>query len=105
MNLLLITSIFISPIVGVCTGWAVGFFMRSPRLMRISRVISQFLAVLAWIIYVGALINWHYSVASRLDGSEGAGVGFGRVMVYFGGAALGFLFSGIAFGLRLHKRL
>ena len=69
--------------------------------MRVSRIISVVLAVFAWITFIGGLIYWHASVEPRLDGSEGAGVGFGWGLVHVWGAALALMFAGIAIGLRL----
>ena len=101
MNPLLLMPAFIAALIGTCSGWATGYCIRSQRLMRVSRIISVVLAIFAWITFIGGLIYWHASVESRLDGSEGAGVGFGWVLVHVWGAALALMFTGIATGLRL----
>lgn len=69
--------------------------------MRVSHIIAGVLATLAWITFIGGLIYWHIFVGPRLDGSEGAGVGFGWGLVHVWGAALAMMFTGVAIGLRL----
>ena len=92
---------FIAALVGACTGWTAGYWIQSRRLMGVSRIISMVLTILAWITFIGGLIYWHTSVEPRLDGSEGAGVGFGWVLIHVWGAALALMFTGVAIGLRL----
>ena len=101
MNPLLLMPTFIAAIVGTCSGLAAGYCIRSRRLTSVSRIISVVLAVFAWIAFIGGLIYWHASVEPRLDGSEGAGIGFGWVLVHVWGPALALMFTGIAIGLRL----
>ena len=101
MNPLLLMPAFIAALVGTCSGWTTGYCIRYRQLMRVSRIISVMLAVLAWITFIGGMIYWHVSVEPRLGGSEGAGVGFGWVLVHVWGAALALMFTGVAIGLRL----
>jgi hypothetical protein len=101
MNPLLLMPAFIAALIGTCSGWVTGYCIRSRRVVGGSRIFSVVLAVLAWFTFIGGLIYWHASVEPRLDGSEGAGVGFGWVLVHVWGAALALMFTGIAIGLRL----
>ena len=100
MNPLLLIPAFIGALIGTCVGMATGYCIRSPKLGKVSSIVSRVLAALAWITFTGGLIYWHTSVESRLDGSEGAGVGFGWVLVHVWGTALALMFTGVAFGLR-----
>ena len=93
--------IFIAALVGMCIGWTTGYCVRSRQLMEVTRVISRVLVVLAWLTFIGGMIYWHASVEPRLNGSEGAGVGFGWVLVHIWGAALAVMFTGVSVGLRL----
>ena len=100
MNPLLLMPALIAALIGACSGWLAGYGIRSRRLLRVSQIISVVLAVLAWFTFMGGLIYWHFFVEPRLDGTEGAGVGFGWVLVHAWGAALAIIFTGIAVGLR-----
>lgn len=101
MYLFLLIPGFIGVVIGVFGGWIAGHAiesMRSARMSRATLVISIVFALSAWILFIGGLIYWHTAVEPRLDGSEGAGVGFGWVLLHLWGSTLTLLLSGFLFG-------
>ena len=54
----------------------------------VSRALFRFLATASWIACAIGILWWHLFVGPGIDGSEGAGVGFGFVAVHCGGPLL-----------------
>ena len=101
MNPLPLVSAFIAAVIGVCVGLLGGYCVRTPRAASAMRVVLAVLASLAWMTFIGGLIYWYAEVEPRLDGSEGAGVGFGWMLVHVWGLALAVLLTSPLLGLMI----
>ena len=105
MNPYLLMPLFAAALIGACVGFVTGYSTRTRGLRRVSRKVISVLAALSWITFTGGLIYWHIFVEPRLDGSEGAGIGFGWVLIHVGASSLALMFTGVALGLRLFINL
>jgi len=54
-----------------------------PYVRKFFQALVFILGLGGWVYWIGMLIYWHTVVEPSLDGSEGAGPGFGYVYVHF----------------------
>lgn len=98
MNLRFLLIMLIAFGVGAGIGFFVSKTVRSQASQMVVWWIARILMIITCVIFLGGLAYWHLSVEPRLDGTEGAGVGFGWVAVHIGGAVLALFGTGIAVG-------
>ncbi|GAA5497639.1 hypothetical protein Rhal01_03835 [Rubritalea halochordaticola] len=90
-------------LVGLMLGGLIAWLVTRPAPRRAVRWTTGVLCALGWLTYLGGLLYWRHGVAPSLDGSEGAGVGFGYILIHHYLLALALFLSGITTGVFSRK--
>ena len=93
-------GITIAPLIGLAIGAIVGSIITVliKNLTASSNLKKTviILTIVSWLAYIGGILYWRLSVEPSLDGTEGAGVGFGAIFIYLGVLVFTLFFTGLA---------
>ena len=91
-------------LLGIASGVLLGRWLTHTLIHEVASQLTLALCIAGWLGYVFGVLYWRFEVEPGLDGTEGAGAGYGAALIYVWGVFTALFLTGLAVGIRWGQR-